>query len=735
MDSTEEQLAEALAREDYESLENAWLELMEAERIPAERLAEVIGQLVAGGQGARALDMVMALAPELVRAGRHAEALPLLRAVAPAARGNEDVRGNLIECYRALNPRLRHLAACLDRSGLINEEDLGTAVAKLERLLSYRVGDYFYHSTGWGLGQIEDFDPLTGAATIDFEHKPGHTVPLETIETIFERLNPDDFRVLRKREPEALRRLAEEDPAALVRKVMAANQGRISVRSLREALTAEVMSPDAWGRWWSRARKAITRDPLVAIGQGTNPVLTLRAEGVTYESEMAARFASLKDLHHKTELLREYVAHKEKGAEPGSFLLPAAREIAAQVRAGAEPGPAFEASLLLTRVAPDAAEFPSPEEIVVAQSDPIPLLNGLTTNAARGRALELLKERSEAWPAVCQEILLRGPKELWDVAAADLPTRGEAPSIEAVVGRVLEAPQERLELFAYVCRNLLAARWDLDVNLTRVFDQLLNVGDELAREKAYQRGAVSRFEKDEALALIRQSFRAGGLAYFDRMLEQGGEAEAARLLFRIRQSRVLGNQVFAALERKILRKYPKLLAREEEPVPAAADYIYNTPEAIERRRKEHNHLVNVQIPRNSEDIRRAAAMGDVSDNADWRSAIQEQSLLHAKAAQMAEELQRARPIEPSMVSTDHVSIGTRVTVENAESGERTSYTILGPWDADAERGIIAYVAPLAQALMGKRVGEEATLVHHGSTTTYRVLSIENALGEHTAGGN
>jgi len=701
--SIEERLAEALSREDYDALENAWLELMEAERIPGERLAKVIERLVADGQGARALDMVMALAPELVRAGRHAEALPLLRAVAPAARGNEDVRANLIECYRALNRRLRHLSACLDRSGLINEEDLGAAVAKLERLLSYQVGDYFYHSAGWGLGQIEDFDPLTAAATIDFERKPGHTVPLETIESIFERLEPDDFRVLRKRDPEALQRLAEDDPAALVRKVLAANQGRISVRSLREALTAEVISPDAWSRWWSRARKAITRDPLVAIGQGTNPVLTLRAEELTYESEMAARFASLKDLHHKTELLREYVAHKEKGADPEG-------------------------------VAPDAAEFPSPEEIIAAQSDPIPLLNGLTTNAARARALALLKARSETWPAVCQEILLRGPMELWDAAAADLPTRGEEPSIEAVVARVLEAPEERLELFAYVCRNLLAGRWDLDVNPTRVFDQLLNVGDDLAREKAYQRGAVSRFDKDEALAHIRQSFRAGGLAYFDRMLEQGGEAEAARLLFRIRQSRVLGNQVFAALERKILRKYPKLLAREEEPAPASADYIYNTPEAIERRRKEHDHLVNVEIPRNSEDIRRAAAMGDVSDNADWRSAIQEQSLLHAKAAQMAEELQRARPIEPSMVSTDHVSIGTRVTVENTESGEQTTYTILGPWDADAERGIIAYVAPLAQALMGKRVGEETTLAHHGARTTYRILSIENALAEHTTGG-
>jgi len=129
------------------------------------------------------------------------------------------------------------------------------------------------------------------------------------------------------------------------------------------------------------------------------------------------------------------------------------------------------------------------------------------------------------------------------------------------------------------------------------------------------------------------------------------------------------------------------------------------------------------------DIRRAAAMGDISDNADWRTAIQEQGVLNAKASQMADELLRARPIERSMVSTSQVSIGSRVTVENTATGEQATYAILGPWDSDAERGIIAYLAPLAKAFLRHGVGEEATFTHAGEETAYRIVAIESALEE------
>ncbi len=320
-------IAEAIEREDYAAVESLWLDLLEAEE-----LARLLRRLLGTGQGARALDLVMALAPELLRAGRHAEALPLLRAVAPAALGNEEVRTALIACYRKVHGDIPHLAACIDRSGLLTQADLGAAVAALDRLLSYREGDWFYHPSGWGVGRIAAFDPLSARATLDFERKPGHQVPLESIESIFVRLRPDSFLVLRKTDPERLRRLAGDDPAKLVRMALAALDGRLSYKGLRELLEHHIVPPEGWSKWWSSARAALRRDPLVAVSAGSNPILTLRSQPLSYEEDMQRRFAALKDLQHQTAALAEYADHKAKDADPAAFLVPAARTIAARPR-------------------------------------------------------------------------------------------------------------------------------------------------------------------------------------------------------------------------------------------------------------------------------------------------------------------------------------------------------------------------------------------------------------------
>jgi transcription elongation factor GreA len=414
-------------------------------------------------------------------------------------------------------------------------------------------------------------------------------------------------------------------------------------------------------------------------------------------------------------------------AAPAAFLVPAAQTIAARIATEPHPGDAFEAAVLLGRLGTPEGGFPTPEEVMSRQPDPIPLLNGLSTGEARRRAIEILRKQASNWRALCRETLLRGPQELWDTAIAELPETGEPPSIDSLTNELLEGPEQNLDLFSWLCRALLLERWHVAAGLKAIFEQLLTEGDKLARRKADRRSPTERFEANDTLTSIRQTLRSGQFRYFDQILKDISEAEASRLLFRVRQSSILTALYGRTLENRIIRRYPRLLVEEEKSRAAGPELIYATPAGIERRRKEHEDLVNVEIPNNSADIRRAAAEGDITDNADWRTAIEQQRILTAKASAMADELHRARPIEPSMVSTEHVSIGSRVTIENVATGEKATYAILGIWDADAERGIIAYPAPLAKAILRHPVGDVVTLDHAGEQATYRILAIEHAL--------
>ena len=716
-------LSDAMDDRDYDALESQWLDLLGVDSLPADDLADLLDRLVERDQGPRALDLVLALAPDLVKSGRHAEALPLLRAAAPVAGSNEEVRNLLIECYRSVYGDLTHLDACIEAAKLLTSASLAAAIAVLDRMLSSKVGDYFYHPSGWGTGPIVDFDILTAAATIDFEHKPGHIVPLLTLEEIFTRLDPEDFRVLRRTDPDRLRQLTQDEPTAFIAMVLKANGGRIGQRALREMVAPAFLPAAEWSRWWTRARSAITRDPHIETSKGSNPVLRLREEALTYEAEMHARLARMRDITTKTRLLRDYVAHMARGADPEAFLVPAARALAEGI-AQAKPGPAFEAAALLSRLHVDAGPHPTPAQIIEQQEDPFFLLRSLKTTDARRLAFDLLQERTGAPEAICFRTLIEGPRELWDAAIAKLPRTGEGPSVAALVQHALASPKANLELFAWVCRNLLSDRWGITVGTSHLFDLLLTAGDEVARRKADEFVAGTG-KDDQALDDIRLTIRFDNMDYFDDLAGSISGAEAGRLLFRVRQSSVLSAQMARILENKLVRHHPRLLADERQEA-AGPQFIYCTQSGINRRRDQYEHLVNDLIPENAKDIGRAAALGDISDNADWRAAIQERDRLSALRGQMTDELQRARPIEPNMVSTDNVSIGSRVTVENLDTGQQDVYTLLGPWDSDPESNTISYTAPLAQALLRQKAGAETVFEHAGQKTRYKVLTIEDS---------
>jgi transcription elongation factor GreA len=717
----------AARRGDFDTLENLWLDLLERDTLPGDDLGRLLDDLVDAGEGKRAVDLALSLSPELVRAGRHAEALPLLSAVAPAADGDEEVRACLLDCYRNVYAGRPHLGACIDASGLLTDPNIGQTAATLERLLSYEIGDYFYHASGWGAGPIVSFDSLSAAAVIDFEHRPQHRVPLMTIEDIFVRLAPDDFRVLRLTDPEQLSAMASEDAPGLVRMVLRASNGRVTLRGLKDALAGDIVPEAGWSRWWNSARTRLKRDPHVDLTAGSNAVLTLRDEALTYEEEMRGRFEALRDLAFQVDLVRDYVQHMSRTADRSAFLEPAAETLVRRLPETNRPGEAFEAAVLLSHLPCDVPDHPSPSDILAAAEDPVLLLNQLTTREARRLAFDTLKTTSDSWPARCRDMLLAGPKELWDAAFAELPLVGDPPTVGSFVDEVLAEPKVHIELFAWVARMLLAGRCPVQCDDAMVFEKLLNEGNALARRKEQRRAVTDKFDQEDELAACRLALRAGDVAYFDRILDQTSETEAARLLLYVRQSSVLTPQLKRMLETALTRRYPSLLLEEETERAAGPQFLYATAEGIAKRRKEHEHLVHVLIPQNSEDIGRAAEQGDISDNADWRSAIEEQRRLTALAGQMSQELQLARPIEPSMVSKAHVSIGCRVTLEDIESGEQVAYSLLGMWDADSERGIIAYTAPLAQALIGHKPGEEVTLDHAGEQATYRILTIESAL--------
>jgi len=138
-------------------------------------------------------------------------------------------------------------------------------------------------------------------------------------------------------------------------------------------------------------------------------------------------------------------------------------------------------------------------------------------------------------------------------------------------------------------------------------------------------------------------------------------------------------------------------------------------------------VINVEIPENQEALREAISFGDLSENAEYSAAREQQGILMRKADHIKKELTVARLIEPDSVKDGEVGIGTAIEVRNTRSNKIEHYTILGPWDSDAEHGVVSYLAPLAEAFIGKKVGDTTRVDFSETKDEYEILAINKAI--------
>ena len=154
-----------------------------------------------------------------------------------------------------------------------------------------------------------------------------------------------------------------------------------------------------------------------------------------------------------------------------------------------------------------------------------------------------------------------------------------------------------------------------------------------------------------------------------------------------------------------------------------ADRVPMTREGYESLKLELSRLKTEERPQNVRDIEEALAHGDLSENAEYHAAKERQSLIAGRIAATEDKLARAQIIDPPHNSPGKVQFGATVVLADAESEEVVTYRIVGEDEANPKKGMISVTAPVAQALMSKEVGDEATVKAPKGVREFEILEI------------
>ena len=139
---------------------------------------------------------------------------------------------------------------------------------------------------------------------------------------------------------------------------------------------------------------------------------------------------------------------------------------------------------------------------------------------------------------------------------------------------------------------------------------------------------------------------------------------------------------------------------------------------------ELKHRQSVDRPRIIEHIAEARSHGDLSENAEYHAAKEEQSHNEGRIAELEDKLARADVIDISKLSGDTIKFGATVTVIDEDTEKKAVYQIVGEVEADAKKGKISVTSPLARALIGKKKGVSVEVNTPGGAKAYEVTKVE-----------
>ena len=148
-----------------------------------------------------------------------------------------------------------------------------------------------------------------------------------------------------------------------------------------------------------------------------------------------------------------------------------------------------------------------------------------------------------------------------------------------------------------------------------------------------------------------------------------------------------------------------------------------TAEGLQKLKEELQHLESVERPRVIAAIAEAREKGDLSENAEYDAAKEEQGVLESKIALIKSKLADARIIDENDVNTDEVQILTKVRVQNLKTGQEKVYQLVTEGEANILEGKIATTTPIAKGLMGKKVGDTAEVVVPAGKMEFKILEI------------
>ena len=587
------------------------------------------------------------------------------------------------------------------------------------QLENLKPGTFCLHKS-WGFGRVREWNLLLNQIVIDFATKKSHPMQAQYAAENLTPLAPEHFLVRKATGIASIKSLTKENPVALVQNILESLDGKASAQQIGEWLIGDIFTETEWKRWWESTRKALKSSGRFSIPAKKTDSIQIRGEGVSHADELLAAFNKARQPRQQIAAVEQILKSHEQFQEPEKQLQPivVAIENAAARNQKLHPELAFELiiarddllarapSLHITHIGLTLSKLIVEEEKRLAS-----MLPNLPA-AKEKRVLQALPAAlGEGWKERALRLMEASHGRMVAQIPRILNETGHHAELRTMLERSIREHSATSEMLIWLCGE----KKDWGDLITP--DLLWAILAALEREQHSSSGRSSKLQRAvvDDRELLGQMFQK---------VDFGLARDAMR---RLQLTPLFDELTKRSLLARMVKVYPELesMIAGAEPQEKTAPLIVSWS-SLEKRRAEYEEVVKVKIPENTKEIAIARSYGDLSENFEFKAAKQMQSVLMRRKAELEVMLHDARGTAFENPDTTRVSIGTIVTLRNAETNNEETYTILGAWDGDPDRHIISYQTAIGQALLGHEVGETVSLNTEHDTAQVTIVSIEPA---------
>jgi len=566
----------------------------------------------------------------------------------------------------------------------------------------------------WGFGRIKTVDTVFARFTIDFPNKAGHTMDLSFAAESLKPIPQEHILARKAADIESLRQMAATNHLELVKLVLNSFGGKATVDQIQEVLVPDVIRDD-WKKWWEAAKRELKKDGHFQVPIKKSEPIAYQAQEVSLQDRLLDEFRAAKGLKARVTVAGEVFknAHDlgDKQAAATEIISALNTEIPSYQRT--QPGVALEAMFIRDDIREMAVLAPSEGQLeaqaIWSQDLRLgPLMESLPA-AKHRRALESFKAANpDHWSEALRNSLNTVPAKLCHEFAGLLIHEGKFDQLKETLSRLISQHTASSELLLWLAKDRNDSFADV-------------LGPEVFR------AMLTAMERDQFHERRSNRLRDYILDDLELLVELIGSAdlEVIKDLTRALQlSPSFDDMDKRSLLARIVKSYPAVQSLISGDQSQKESNLVVSWESLERRKNEYHELVEKKIPANSKEIALARSYGDLRENHEYKAAKEMQKLLMRRKGELETVLVRARGTDFANPRTDIVSIGTVVQATDLDTNQSENYTVLGAWDSEPEKGIVSYLSPVAQSLIGRKAGDEVEFEIHGVRHRHRIESIQ-----------